>query len=278
MTTQTEALKMALEVMRNQGDVSVDEWIATENAIKEALAQQSNEQAINPKTTFNEVERGLQQSRMAIATLDSITTEQRQQINEPLLQAQLFLMAVSKAVADTESQQSNEQVELITKEQVLADVIAMLEKQHDWLTRTAAINLVAGLYGNADVVLSTHPPVPTAQPKEPEQEPLETLAYKADYWRRMHDEVRAELIKSLNAKPEQKPVAWELGEEVYWGDSPELSDYVRKEGTPLYTTPPQRTWVGLTDKEAHELWESTDSDDDWELMKRTEAKLKEKNS
>jgi len=33
-----EALKMALEVMRNQGDVSVDEWIATEKAIKEAIA------------------------------------------------------------------------------------------------------------------------------------------------------------------------------------------------------------------------------------------------
>jgi hypothetical protein len=37
----------------------------------------------------------------------------------------------------------------------------------------------------------------------------------------------------------------------------------------------QRTWLGLTDEEANELWESTDSD--WELMKRTEAKLKEKN-
>ena len=39
---------------------------------------------------------------------------------------------------------------------------------------------------------------------------------------------------------------------------------------------PQRTWVGLTDGEANELWESTDSD--WELMKRTEAKLKERNA
>ena len=38
----------------------------------------------------------------------------------------------------------------------------------------------------------------------------------------------------------------------------------------------QREWVGLTDEEANELWESTDSD--WELMKRTEAKLKEKNT
>jgi hypothetical protein len=41
---------------------------------------------------------------------------------------------------------------------------------------------------------------------------------------------------------------------------------------------PQRTWVGLTDEEETELWESTDTKDDWELMKRTEAKLKEKNT
>jgi hypothetical protein len=41
--TKDEALKMTLEVMRNQGDVSVDEWIATEKAIKEALAQPEQE-------------------------------------------------------------------------------------------------------------------------------------------------------------------------------------------------------------------------------------------
>ncbi len=39
---------------------------------------------------------------------------------------------------------------------------------------------------------------------------------------------------------------------------------------------PKREWVGLTDEEENELWESTDSD--WELMKRVEAKLKEKNT
>jgi predicted house-cleaning noncanonical NTP pyrophosphatase (MazG superfamily) len=38
-----EALNLALEVMQNQGDVSVDEWIATEKAIKEALAQPQQE-------------------------------------------------------------------------------------------------------------------------------------------------------------------------------------------------------------------------------------------
>jgi hypothetical protein len=41
--TKDEALKLALEVMRNQGDVSVDEWIATEKAIKEALANEALE-------------------------------------------------------------------------------------------------------------------------------------------------------------------------------------------------------------------------------------------
>lgn len=40
----------------------------------------------------------------------------------------------------------------------------------------------------------------------------------------------------------------------------------------------QNKWVGLTDEEANELWESTDTGDDWELMKRTEAKLKAKNT
>jgi len=35
-----EALKMALELMHNRGDVGVDEWIAAEAAIKQALAAQ----------------------------------------------------------------------------------------------------------------------------------------------------------------------------------------------------------------------------------------------
>jgi hypothetical protein len=40
----------------------------------------------------------------------------------------------------------------------------------------------------------------------------------------------------------------------------------------------QNKWVGLTEEEELELWESTDTKDDWELMKRIEAKLKEKNT
>ena len=46
--------------------------------------------------------------------------------------------------------------------------------------------------------------------------------------------------------------------------------------TPLYTTPPQRTWVGLTDEEMKELWENKG----WyvTMYKAVEAKLKEKNT
>jgi hypothetical protein len=57
---------------------------------------------------------------------------------------------------------------------------------------------------------------------------------------------------------------------------------------PIYTTPPQRTWVGLTDKEIEEIWKIamfTDYGIGAELSnqpfvhyaKAIEAKLKEKN-
>ena len=44
------------------------------------------------------------------------------------------------------------------KDAVLSDVVDMLSKQHDWLTRTSVINLVAGLYGRAGSVLARDGP------------------------------------------------------------------------------------------------------------------------
>jgi hypothetical protein len=46
----------------------------------------------------------------------------------------------------------------------------------------------------------------------------------------------------------------------------------------LYTHPPQRTWVGLTDEEklvANQMWRVMDADG---FIKAIEAKLKEKNT
>ena len=44
---------------------------------------------------------------------------------------------------------------------------------------------------------------------------------------------------------------------------------------PLYTTPPQRTWVGLTAEERLDIWTNTATP---MLIAATEAKLKEKNT
>ena len=78
----------------------------------------------------------------------------------------------------------------------------------------------------------------------------------------------------------QEPVAWlstdSIGERYLCFDKPLDNDLVQ----PLYTTPPQRTWVGLTDEE---IWSDGDSFVTSEVgikqfARAIEAKLKEKNT
>jgi len=45
-------------------------------------------------------------------------------------------------------------------------------------------------------------------------------------------------------------------------------------GQPLYTTPPQRPWVGLTDEDLVDC----ESEEDVRFVRAIEAKLKEKNT
>jgi len=45
------------------------------------------------------------------------------------------------------------------------------------------------------------------------------------------------------AQPEQEPVAWRW--ETHNGYAYSEQHYEGEDGQPLYTTPPQRTWVGL---------------------------------
>ena len=82
-------------------------------------------------------------------------------------------------------------------------------------------------------------------------------------------------------EPEQEPVAWMEGESVYWHTNPSLNDWIRANGTPLYITPPQRTWVGLTDDEINEVLGGDIHDEPnglLEFVRAIEAKLKEKNT
>ena len=92
-------------------------------------------------------------------------------------------------------------------------------------------------------------------------------------------------IKEALAQPEQEPVAWIYkGEKSFDGNkysdeyeltaSKQVALWKDKNAKPLYTTPPQRTWVELTDEDDI-YWEDGGTLRD--LVKAIEAKLKEKN-
>jgi len=53
----------------------------------------------------------------------------------------------------------------------------------------------------------------------------------------------------------------------------ETPTVVKMDKVPLYTAPPQREWVGLTDEEINAAWDSNLS-----FARAIEAKLKEKNA
>jgi len=64
----------------------------------------------------------------------------------------------------------------------------------------------------------------------------------------------------LDYEPAQKPVAWRAwvskfpqgtGSDWVYVTKPIMKDSIYNQ--PLYTTPPQRTWVGLTKEERHEI-------------------------
>jgi hypothetical protein len=85
-------------------------------------------------------------------------------------------------------------------------------------------------------------------------------------------------VHSNTHQPEQEPVAFICQGNAYMAD--DVDEYCTATHIPLYTTPPQRTWVGLTHLERSELWEVSRA-----ALPRyatyaslVEAKLKEKNT
>ena len=78
------------------------------------------------------------------------------------------------------------------------------------------------------------------------------------------------------AQPEQEPVVWMMpdGQIVNkWA----LQFYGGQVGKPLYTSPPQRTWVSLTDEEVGDLSDFAYAHDE-EFVRNVEKYLKEKNN
>ncbi len=73
-------------------------------------------------------------------------------------------------------------------------------------------------------------------------------------------------------QPDPEPVAWISHNAGLYHGKPDES----LNPLPLYTAPPQREWVGLTDAEAMEI-EDKSPDIRWAII-QAEAKLKEKNT
>ena len=97
-------------------------------------------------------------------------------------------------------------------------------------------------------------------------------------------------IKKVLAQPEQEPVAWQFMNGLNFRKRrPDDFDDLAYDGfpywKPLYTTPPQREFVGLTDEEikAFDTWhDNREEEVGWcnpsEIVAYIEAKLKERNT
>lgn len=84
------------------------------------------------------------------------------------------------------------------------------------------------------------------------------------------------MTTGLMRKTEQEPALWEMpdGKIV---DKWALQFYGGQKGNPLYTAPPQRPWVGLTDEEINS-WDLPVLPTVAQFARFVEAKLKEKNN
>jgi hypothetical protein len=94
-------------------------------------------------------------------------------------------------------------------------------------------------------------------------------------------------IKEALAQPQQEPVAYRQWVpetpklKGHWMlANPDIKDRCLPQGKwePLYTTPPQRTWQGLTDEDVMAIAFNFDLSSLSLVAKAIEAKLKEKNT
>ena len=132
---------------------------------------------------------------------------------------------------------------------------------------------------------------PTNPDKVILRKPYSTDCPNCEYHRQRAQLWRDEAYKQAgHPLPEREPVAWINPKELLvmqgnalagakdWrvnlGLEPEEGD------VGLYTAPPQRTWVGLTQEELSEIYNRTEWDtvNGWEYERAIEAKLKEKNT
>jgi len=84
------------------------------------------------------------------------------------------------------------------------------------------------------------------------------------------------------AQPAQEPVAYirkdQLQKAMQSAMLCEITSEPRQDRVRIYTTPPQRTWVGLTDEEGQRIVNSCQTGTSREIFRAIEQALKEKNN
>ena len=106
---------------------------------------------------------------------------------------------------------------------------------------------------------------------------LEALQYTCDYLpaktgveRDVDDAITA--LRQALAQPEQEPLVW-------MNKHGHVASFQNEEyKDPLYTAPPKREWVGLSDEEIDTAVKSCNTLDTYKYFRAIEAKLKDKNS
>jgi len=100
---------------------------------------------------------------------------------------------------------------------------------------------------------------------------LEVAPYMSNKDDHEHLQKAIETFRARLAQPEPEPVAWCIVENgrIHGLVKSKPAVMNSEKWQPLYTAPPQREWVGLTDEEANELTYAS--------IAEIEAKLKEKN-
>ena len=91
-------------------------------------------------------------------------------------------------------------------------------------------------------------------------------------------------LRQALAHPEQEPVAYVTIENISsWAKVPSIKWFKKPTEGPLYTAPPKREWVGLTDEEIEQCFVFDWSGEfyaNWrkQTYEAIKAKLKEKNT
>ena len=110
---------------------------------------------------------------------------------------------------------------------------------------------------------------------------LEALTYIYTETTADEDELIDQAITALKealAQPEQEPMAWQwLGSAHFRKKLPKNADITA--WNPLYTTPPQRTWVGLTKQQQLDIFAQSVAKkrSEYEHYMAIEQALKERN-